>query len=145
MKKLLAQNIREIVAEMDDDIQQLKIDTESLTECRNDLVRYYGGETDLEVILEVPVEAAPPKPKAKRKAAKADDTGGSATFESALQHARNLIEPVTTAKLSSETGLDTKLCGNLITRWALKGYLTRVGRGEYKRTGNFPAAPDAAQ
>lgn len=52
--------------------------------------------------------------------------------------ARSAPEPFTTASLHLATGLDATLCGNRLNRWKALGFVTTVGRGEFKRTGTFP-------
>ena len=53
-------------------------------------------------------------------------------------------EPFTTASLAVGTSLPVKFIGDRLHQWmTLKGWLQKVGRGEYKRTGSFPvAAPE---
>jgi hypothetical protein len=51
---------------------------------------------------------------------------------------RSLPEPFTAAALQVGLGLkDLKAGSNRITRWLVRGWIERCGRGQYRRTANF--------
>jgi len=52
--------------------------------------------------------------------------------------ARTCPEPFTAPSLAVATGFAQKALGNHLFRWQQRGWIVKVGRGEYKRTGTFP-------
>ena len=52
--------------------------------------------------------------------------------------ARTCPEPCTAPSLAVATGFAQKALGSHLFRWAQRGWIVKVGRGEYKRTGTFP-------
>lgn len=68
----------------------------------------------------------------------------SGDYLKVLAQARTAPEPFTAASLGVNTGVDVKFCANKLFAWQQKGWLVKAGRGEFKRTKDFPAAaPDA--
>jgi hypothetical protein len=62
-----------------------------------------------------------------------------ADYIKAMAAARTAPEPFTAASLHVATGLETKFCANKLHKWKAKGFLESTGRGEFKRTKDFPA------
>jgi len=52
--------------------------------------------------------------------------------------ARTCPEPFTAPSLAVATGFAQKALGSHLFRWQQRGWIVKVGRGEYKRTGTFP-------
>lgn len=69
----------------------------------------------------------------------------SAEYVKVLAQARTAPEPFTAASLGVNTGVDAKFCANKLFAWQQKGWVQKVGRGEFKRAKEFPAAAPEAE
>lgn len=61
----------------------------------------------------------------------------SAMSDEMIDIGLKLKEPFTAAELAAAAKVPQKDCSNCIVRWKLKGWLTKVARGSYKRTKDF--------
>jgi hypothetical protein len=52
--------------------------------------------------------------------------------------ARTMPEPISMQTLAIASGMDKKFAQNSINRWFAKGFLSKISRGEFKRTNTFP-------
>ena len=145
----MAPHIRKTVEEIDGDIAQLLGDAKELQGTRDTLVRLYAGESDVPPVV---VQTARPKPVRAARAPRSASTapvapaagsgkqGRQPTAETVqlMAAARTCPEPFTAASLAVASGLESALCGKRLNKWVVAGYLSRAGRGEYKRTATFP-------
>ncbi len=150
MKTEIKPHFRKTIEEIDGDIAQLTNDIRRLQGCRATLIELYAGDTELTAQPLVPIAAdGQPRKKYQRTTTASPDapaagTGqGSGSKPSAegialMAHARKMAEPITAASLAVAGGVITKTAANFLARWAINGYLTRSGRGEFKRTAQFP-------
>jgi hypothetical protein len=148
----MSPHFRKTVAEIDQDIAQLNGDIARLQTTRETIVELYGGETEL----------APPKAEKKTRKPRAVKTEAAAPERVALSAAsvttlsgfsrvpsadtvalmavaRTMPEPISATTLSVTSGKERVFCTNNINRWAARGWLQKIGYGEYKRTSSFPA------
>lgn len=136
--KEMAPHIRKTVAEIDGDIQQLTADVDRLRAMRTGLVELYGGDTE--------VPPTPPLARAKAKPAKKkmDEANGDGTGPAPagvyIPAMRTLPEPFTAEALTLATQRPKKNCGIALAQMCAKGYLDRVGSGQYQRSKSFPAS-----
>jgi len=61
-----------------------------------------------------------------------------------IEVVRIAAEPLNPATVAESASLKRMTVQNYFSRWFTKGWLERVGRGEYKRTEFFPAKAEPA-
>lgn len=145
----MSPHIRKTVEEIDGDILQLNTDIERLTTMRTGLVDLYGGDTD---VPPAPIQAPRAKSASREKrpaksttVTAAPGSGRQPTAESVklLSIVRTAPEPFTAASLAVASGFDTKFCANRLHKWKESEIVEKVGRGEFKRAGQFPGTAPA--
>jgi hypothetical protein len=100
--------------------------------------------------------STPPEKRAKserkpKAASQGEKINGAITPMSprAIAAGSRLKEPFSAGDVAASLNGDTKLGGNTLTRWLVKGWVVRADRGQYTRTAAFgvqdsaPAAPAA--
>lgn len=116
---------------------------EKLTSLRDRLNEFIAGETHRETVQpEKPamtILPAPQEPKLRKKYTRRQaDDGGILNNPKIIASIRKLNEPFT-AKVLRANGIfeNTKQASNYIMRAEKKGWLKRIGHGQYSRTRDF--------
>lgn len=158
-ENVMAAHHRKALAEISEDIAALQSDIERLKGIRDGLIHFYGGDTPVEELL--PSSSLPDRSAVRTSGSRngggrsvatepatARAGGGpgrqpSAEYVKLMSAARTCPEPFTAASLHVATGIEKKFCANKLWKWQQKGFLEKVGTGEFKRTGTFPASAEA--
>ena len=141
-------HIRKTIMDMDADILGLNKDITRLVSARETLVDLYSGD---EEIPAAPVADKKLKavrvPRQPRAAATVVGAGRgrapSAESVKVMAVMRSAPEPFTLDSLRVASGIEnSKSISNALTRGKAKGWLESAGRGEYKRTKDFPSTTE---
>jgi hypothetical protein len=108
-----------------------------LTQTRDDLQTVFAAQ-EAEQIETPPASAreepvAPPPKKLKR-------APKCTTREMVEEMAAKLHPPITARAIADKTGCKMSMAANVITKWAAKKWLRKVGYGAYEKTEQFPGA-----
>lgn len=143
MKPHFSKTVEEIgqdIQGLEADLQGLEEDLQRLRATRETLVALYGGDGPEEVLTKgnkaktkskrEPLVTLPMKPELGSKMNKA---------LARLAVLRALPEPFSPESFAVAAGIAKNLAAVGLCAYADRGYLTRVGRGEYQRSEKFPA------
>lgn len=146
----MSKPMREAILEIDGDILALHEENEANT---RDMTRLRALRAELADLYGDPAPA-PAQHRKAQKPTRRRKTPAASPTEPAAESVRNgrgwaphiqvlvnaagkLTEPITRENLHVATNGDKKLLGNVIARLTAKGWLEKIGRGQYRRTKEF--------